>query len=176
MSHLKVLLAKGANQLARNKKGRKPGDVFSPTVDEDKKERIKALLGIGLAGRHDPLAGNKMMAAGGGKGGVGPVSSASATSSSMANASVANRGGVVVVDGAGPGGVAATSAGSRAAGGGIASGGSHYREAVGTAGTTAVPPPAYKVTAPLVRGKRCWVSGGMVAGLAAVARGTGLML
>lgn len=44
---VQVLLLKGANKLARNKKGRKPGDVFSPTVEEENKERIKAMLGMG---------------------------------------------------------------------------------------------------------------------------------
>lgn len=43
---MQVLLLKGANKLARNKKGRKPGDVFSPTVEEEKKERIKGMLGM----------------------------------------------------------------------------------------------------------------------------------
>lgn len=41
-----VLLKKGANRLALNKKGRKPGDVFSPTVEDDKKDRIKVMLGM----------------------------------------------------------------------------------------------------------------------------------
>lgn len=44
---MQVLLLKGANKLARNKKGRKPGDVFSPTVEDENKERIKAMLGMG---------------------------------------------------------------------------------------------------------------------------------
>ncbi|CAM9838483.1 unnamed protein product [Discosporangium mesarthrocarpum] len=43
---VKVLLDKGANRLARNKKGRKPGDVFSPQVDKDKQDKIKAMLGM----------------------------------------------------------------------------------------------------------------------------------
>lgn len=48
-----MLLTKGANKLARNKKGRKPGDVFSPTVEDDKKERIKNMLGMGTGQAHD---------------------------------------------------------------------------------------------------------------------------
>ncbi|CAM9328717.1 unnamed protein product [Choristocarpus tenellus] len=43
---VEVLLDKGANRLARNKKGRKPGDVFSPSVDKEKQERIKTMLGM----------------------------------------------------------------------------------------------------------------------------------
>ena len=43
-----VLLLKGADKLARNKKGRKPGDVFSPQVEEENKERIKMMLDMGV--------------------------------------------------------------------------------------------------------------------------------
>lgn len=52
-THPQVLLTKGANKLARNKKGRKPGDVFSPTVEDDKKERIKNMLGMGTGQAQD---------------------------------------------------------------------------------------------------------------------------
>ena len=44
----KVLLLKGADKLARNKKGRIPGDVFCRQVAVYNKERIKRMLGMGV--------------------------------------------------------------------------------------------------------------------------------
>ena len=43
-----VLLLKGADKLARNKKGRVPGDLFCPQVEEENKERIKRMLDMGV--------------------------------------------------------------------------------------------------------------------------------
>ena len=43
-----VLLLKGADKLARNKKGRKPGDLFCSQVEEENKERIKMMPDMGV--------------------------------------------------------------------------------------------------------------------------------
>ena len=43
-----VLLLKGADKLARNKKGRIPGDLFCPQVEQENKERIKMMLDMGV--------------------------------------------------------------------------------------------------------------------------------
>ncbi|CAM9313052.1 unnamed protein product, partial [Ascophyllum nodosum] len=45
---VEVLLLKGADKSARNKRGRKPGDVFCPQVAVYNKERIKRMLGMGV--------------------------------------------------------------------------------------------------------------------------------
>lgn len=115
---LKVLLAKGANKLARNKKGRKPGDVFSPTVDEDKKERIKTMLGMGVAQQDAAPA-------------VPPAAAAQPISSITASTSTAA--------------VATTSVG--VAGAGLRGGnGVVDSERGGGTATKSLPPPAFKVT------------------------------
>ena len=43
-----VLLLKGADKLAQNRKGRIPGDLFSPQVEEENKKRIKMMLDMGV--------------------------------------------------------------------------------------------------------------------------------
>ncbi|CAN0467168.1 unnamed protein product, partial [Ascophyllum nodosum] len=45
---VKVLLLKGADKLAQNRKGRIPGDLFSPQVEEENKKRIKMMLDMGV--------------------------------------------------------------------------------------------------------------------------------
>lgn len=107
---------KGANKLARNKKGRKPGDVFSPTVEEHKKERIKEMLGMGAASQQD----------------VGPAAG-SATSAAAPPAAVA-----APVSAATAGG-----AGRVSAAGGVESGGGS--SGVSGSATTAATPATYKV-------------------------------
>lgn len=122
---MKVLLDKGANRLARNKKGRKPGDVFSPTVEEDKKERIKNMLGMGTQEAATPAAAAAAPAA-------AAVTAASATTAAAADSGAkAARG----------------AAGAAAGGNGTLSGGSKYSGDVSasTLAAAAVPPPAYKV-------------------------------
>lgn len=118
---VQVLLDKGANRLARNKKGRKPGDVFSPTVEDDKKERIKIMLGMGTADASAQPAAASTPAA------------ASATSTAATSA-VEN------------GVEAARGTGGSTGGKGGSAGGSSYKGNGDVAGSTAgVPPPAYKV-------------------------------
>lgn len=125
---MQVLLDKGANKLARNKKGRKPGDVFSPTVEEDKKDRIKNMLGMGAP--QDGVAGNSSTGAG------APIAAATAAAVNKVAASV-------------DGGVDAGRGGSVGAvgGNGVLAGGSNYNGHVSasTLAAAAEPPPAYKV-------------------------------
>lgn len=118
---LKVLLDKGANRLARNKKGRKPGDVFSPTVEDDKKERIKNMLGMGTQEAAAPATAAAPVAA---------AATAASATAPAATAAEANRG-----------------AAGAAGGNGVLSGGSKYSGDVSasTLAASAVPPPAYKV-------------------------------
>lgn len=118
---VQVLLDKGANRLARNKKGRKPGDVFSPTVEDGKKERIKIMLGMGTA----------------------DASAQPAAASTPAAASAASTAATSAVEN---GVEAARGAGGTAGGKGGSAGGSSYKGNGDVAGSTAgVPPPAYKV-------------------------------
>lgn len=130
---MKVLLDKGANRLARNKKGRKPGDVFSPTVEDDKKERIKNMLGMGTqeaAASATAVAPAATTAA--------AASAAAAVTAAAAPSTTASA----------DGGAEATRGTAFAAGGnGSLAGGSTYSGDVSasTLAAAAVPPPAYKV-------------------------------
>lgn len=130
-----MLLTKGANKLARNKKGRKPGDVFSPTVEDEKKERIKQMLGMGTPQPQDTTAAIATAAA-----------AATAAAGVVPTAAAANRGGI------GADGSAATRAPASGVGSlGIAgvidvTAGSQYREALVHSETApGGPPPSYKV-------------------------------
>ncbi|CAN0495366.1 unnamed protein product, partial [Ectocarpus sp. 12 AP-2014] len=117
---VEVLLDKGANRLARNKKGRKPGDVFSPTVEDDKKERIKIMLGMGTA----------------------DASAQPAAASTPAAASAASTAATSAVEN---GVQAARGTGGTVGGKGGSAGGSSYKGNGDVSGSTAgVPPPAYK--------------------------------
>lgn len=120
---MKVLLDKGANKLARNKKGRKPGDVFSPTVEDDKKERIKSMLGMGAPQAQE----------------AAPAATATAAAPAAATAVAAATSAASAVGGG------AKAARGAAGGNGVMAGGSNYKGDVSALTAAAVPPPAYKV-------------------------------
>lgn len=115
-----MLLDKGANKLARNKKGRKPGDVFSPTVEDDKKERIKNMLGMGAQQAQEAAAASAATGA------------AAATAATAATAAAG-------------GAKAARGAAGASGGNGVMAGGSSYNGDASSLVAAAVPPPAYKV-------------------------------
>ena len=123
---IQVLLDKGANKLARNKKGRKPGDVFSPTVEDDKKERIKNMLGMGAQQVQE----------------AAPATAATAAAPAAAGAAAATA---VAAGATAAGAKAARGAAGSSGGNGVMAGGSSYNGDVSSLTAAAVPPPAYKV-------------------------------
>lgn len=139
-----MLLAKGANKLARNKKGRKPGDVFSPTVDDDKKERIKTMLGMGAAQQDGTTAVHAAVRAT--PAAVPAVTASSSTALTGTKAAGGISGRATAGDTVAASNTAASTTGKEnlhagGGNGGMAGGATVDAEA----GTTSLPPPAYKV-------------------------------
>ena len=129
-----MLLAKGANKLARNKKGRKPGDVFSPSVEDADRKRIKLMLGMGEV--QDP----PIVAA--------PAPSLAPTSETSTSESTAAPGGREdAANGVSRRGVGGGGGGGAPVGRNGTLAGPQYGD-IATApsnSSTALPPPAYKV-------------------------------